>query len=265
MSIIHKTPPFTSNTVYDDTNFSHDITEFESNILNSSVLVGSIIAIMPNINMTKVINDEYWKLCDGTTGITVTYPDGTTYDDGINNFDLPDLTDDRFLMGVSAGVSSGGSNSLSDHKHSTYDTDLNLVSGATSGITITACAINTGACAPTSTLCSPCTSSNGLHCHSTGFLTIVVSIADGCYDRYSLSDAVATASGGGSRHAVASHSHTVGNHSHTLNHSHTMTQPTMDCSTATGTIGTSATSDVALGTTENRPQYFPVKYYMKIK
>ncbi len=234
--------------------------------INGNIPIGVIIPIHSLMDMTKVINDEYWKLCDGTTGITVTYPDGTTYDDGINNFDLPDLTDDRFLMGVSAGVSSGGSNSLSDHKHSTYDTDLNAVSTTMSGAAIISSGGSSGTCAPTSTACSPALGSAGGHCHAGNSYTIGMTGNAGSLRCTPCLPHNYTYGGGAHRNDVCSHRHCVSSHSHTLaSHTHTITNPTVACLSFTGTIGTDTATDISAGTMENRPKYFSVKYYMRIK
>jgi len=83
-----------------------------SKISFCSVPIGSIIGIHPGVTVAKAIDTTNWLACDGTGTCTFTYPDGTTTT-GVN---VPDLTDNRFLMG-GTGSGTGGSNTVVDHTH----------------------------------------------------------------------------------------------------------------------------------------------------
>ena len=77
--------------------------------------VGSIVAIHPGIDANKAVDSNHYVFCNnpsGTEQITIRYPDGSKAD-----IFIPDLTDNRFLMGAST-YGTGGSNVLLDHTHS---------------------------------------------------------------------------------------------------------------------------------------------------
>ncbi len=76
------------------------------------VPIGSIIGLHPYVDISKVINTEYWIHCDGIGTFKFTYADGTQSVD----INVPNLTDSRFLMG---GTEYGrdGDNFLKDHTH----------------------------------------------------------------------------------------------------------------------------------------------------
>ncbi len=225
--------------------------------------VGSIISIHPSIDKDKAVNSDYWEACDGSTGKVLRYRDGTIE----NGFVFPDLTDDRFLMGISGTTTtSGGSNILVDHKHCTHDTNLNLVSSTTSGGAGDSCTISSGTCQPSSTACAPCTNVAGAHTHPSSCRPFCHIVKSGSKVQTAGAPYLSTGYGGAHTHSTCSHSHAVGNHSHTLNHSHTMsTQPSLTCSVLSGTIGSNGATNINLGTIEKRPQYFSVQYYIRVK
>ncbi len=72
--------------------------------------VGSIIGIHPDTEAAYLPDLDHWALCDGNTALDTTYIADT------NDANVPDLTDDRFLMGDTA-YGTGGNNS-SSHTHS---------------------------------------------------------------------------------------------------------------------------------------------------
>jgi hypothetical protein len=149
--------------------------------------IGSIIGIHPSVTIAKAIDTDYWLACDGVGTCTFTYSDGTTTTD----VSVPDLTDNRFLMG-GTGSGTGGSNTLIDHTH---------------------------AC-----------STDGAHTHSYTHWRI------GGDPTYNL------ISSGGAYFSTNSYSTgSGGNHDHT--------------------IGTGS----APSSTDSRPLYFTVLYYMRIK
>jgi len=75
--------------------------------------LGSIISLHPNaIDIINFLDTDFWRVCNGGT-VTITKEDGTT----IAGFSVPDLTDDRFLMGGSGNsTETGGGND--GHFHS---------------------------------------------------------------------------------------------------------------------------------------------------
>lgn len=77
--------------------------------------IGSIIPIHPEINVSKAIDTNRWKLCDSTgDSLTITYHDGTT-----DSITRPDLSDDRFLMGDNVASATTGGNNSNAHTHTT--------------------------------------------------------------------------------------------------------------------------------------------------
>ena len=88
----------------------------------SLIPIGSIIGLHPGTNFTKAINATYYARCDNTGGnVTLTYNDATT-----DSVSLPDLSDDRFLMG-GTGSGSGGSNTIIDHTHASGSTSVDHI------------------------------------------------------------------------------------------------------------------------------------------
>jgi microcystin-dependent protein len=98
------------------------------NKIYGGVPTGTIVAIHPNTDLDKSLvtdtnGDFYWKICDTEELVQVTFEDGSK-----KYITKPNLSDDKFLMGVSSGVSTGGSNSvtlsldnLPEHSHTIPD------------------------------------------------------------------------------------------------------------------------------------------------
>lgn len=152
--------------------------------------IGSIIGLHPGVTIAKAVDTDYWIACDGVGTCTFTYPDGTT----TTGVSVPDLTDNRFLMGgTSSGT--GGSNTIVDHTHDCGDYDTSHTHSYTR--------------------------------YSTYYMNPELS---GPIDKFiwDHTTSVSTGSGGGN------HSHAIGNGS-------------------------------APGSTDSRPLYFTVLYYMRIK
>ncbi len=212
--------------------------------------IGAILAIHPSVDFTKALNGNYWKLCDGTPGQTITYPDGSTYLDSTDNFDIPELTDNRFLQGISGtSASSDGTNVMIDHRHSTNSSDLVLSSGAFSGASgsISGTAAGQG---------------GGGHIITDG-IKVGPTILD-----YKTFNATTGSTSGGLTDTGASLTVNVPNHTHSassVSGSATGISGSLTSNTVSGTIGTTGMTNVSAGTIDNRPKYFTVRYYMKIR
>jgi len=208
------------------------------------VPLGSIIGLHPSITeeslLTKTIDPNYWTLCDDSDNVLITFSNGDT-DNSIANFDL---TDNRFLMGgeEEAASESGGATDneipfahthiQSNHKHAIGA--LTVEDGTTDIID---------------------TATDGNHQHS--FLNNVNSD---------------TKSGGSNFGHMAYFPQVQVSTDNDGNHKHTIVDPGHDHELS-GNIGTGAL-DISGGTTATgsgltstdiRPLYFKVVYYMRIK
>lgn len=85
--------------------------KFVNNTLKVSNPIGTIIPVHPDTKSAYLPDSEYWAACDGVTDLNTTY-----FNTG-NDTKVPDLTDDRFLMGDNT-YGSAGSNNLASHTHS---------------------------------------------------------------------------------------------------------------------------------------------------
>ncbi len=204
-----------------------------------AVPIGTIIQVHPEI--LNPLN-SVWVKCDGVADL------GTNFNTPTNK--VPDLSDERFLMGISHTTtiaSSDGSNVMVNHKHSTNSTDLNL-----SCICTTSGSVGSlGTC--NVSLASGATNSTGAHAHSFASFSGTYVIGTNSITSWS---------------GVSHYTSSDGNHSHTVSgttniaHSHTYNNSVITCTVITGSIGDGA-NDVSI--TENRPQYFTVHYYMRIQ
>ncbi len=197
------------------------------------VPIGSIIAIHPGVYTSKAIDATHWVLMDNTDTVDLYYDDGTH-----NTVTKANLSDEVFLMGGSSYGVVSGSNFLKDHRHSTNSTDLALNSGAFSGASGS---ISAYSC--------------GTHSH------IFCSGVEYAYNVDVGSRAVRNLKGNNfiSSELLSS----CGAHTHTG--SATSISGSLTSNTVSGTIGTTGMTNVSAGTIDNRPKYFQVNYYMRIK
>ncbi len=209
------------------------------------VPLGSIIAIHPIVNGTKAIDASHWVLMDNTDTVNLYYDDGT-YDIATK----ANLTDEVFLMGGNAYGVVTGSNFMTNHRHSTNSSDLALSSGAFSGASGSA---STGASSVTGSVGG----SDGTHNHCFGAYN-VSSGAGGTVYRIGYYTTHNSSCGSGHGHGF---SLTAGAQSGSA----TGISGALTSNTVSGTIGTTGMTNVSAGTIDNRPKYFQVKYYMRIK
>ncbi len=235
--------------------------------------IGAIVAIHPEVDFTKALNGNYWKLCDGTTDQTLRYQDGTTYLGSTDNFDIPEISDDRFLMGISGTVvNSDGSNTMYDHKHSHNSTDLVIgntaFANASGSVSINhghsdTLALNSGTVTGSAT-------SSGEHCHTLDFYSHQsAGTLSSVSAQHSPNNTGTTNIGGAHTHPLSASVSTAlsgGVTSMTGTCSFSNVGGNLTSGTIEGSIGGSGTeADVSGDTIENRPSYFSVRYYMKIK
>ncbi len=218
----------------------------ENLVVENSVYfpIGTIIQCHPESNVLP--NSNIWVKCDGDVDL------GTNFNTPTNK--VPNLSDERFLMGfshASTTASSDGSNVMVNHKHSTNSTDLNLSCNCTTSGSVG----SLGTC--NVSLASGATNNTGAHNHSYLFGSAFCNF----YDCFSSMRTIFQDDG------IPIFTSSNGNHSHTASgttniaHSHSHSNPTVVCTTVTGSIGDGA-NDVSI--TENRPQYFTVHYYIRL-
>ncbi len=238
----------------------------KSNV-NTAIPIGTILGIHPQSIEAKTINSMYWKLCDDTDdNLTFTYPDGTTTE----SISRPNLMNSVFLSGTNGtSVSSGGANTMYDHKHSTNSADLMACGQShTSSPTsepkdLSHCHnIDFGLCASAGRNTYHC---HGVHNNVAGHIGTAnaAQVTGQDFGNYSTVQTGVDAQDhhhctnygscwGSGMNQNASHSHTV-----SIAHTHSA------CA-VTGTVG-QGNLDVNDGGVENRPSYFVVRYYIKVK
>jgi hypothetical protein len=104
-----------------------DLTTATATITNSEITnyngyvwsqIGEIIAIHPDTKAAYLPNLFHYSPCDGVELLDTTY-----IDDG-NDTNVPDLTDDRFLMGDTTYTTGGGNSMAHTHEHNHKWLDL---------------------------------------------------------------------------------------------------------------------------------------------
>ncbi len=220
----------------------------DSIIINSDYIpIGTIIQCHPESNVLPDTN--IWVKCDGVADL------GTNFNIPTNK--VPNLSDERFLMGLAhttTTASSDGSNVMINHKHSTNSTDLNLSCNCTTSGSVDSLGTSNVS------LASGATNTTGVHCHTigSGFVFLKATPAEASHSHPS-----ASGNNDGMIFLNLNHPHTVSGTTN-IAHSHTYNNSVITCTVITGSIGDGA-NDVSSNTTENRPQYFTVHYYMRIQ
>lgn len=196
--------------------------------------VGSIIGIHPSVDESKVINPKFYHHCDGVGTFKFTYADGSESAD----INVPDLTDNRFLMGGTAYGVGGSNTALIAHTHT----------GPSHTHTSAA---HTHPVDPPNQV-----SGNDSRTHTHTYQGNALSKYTGAWS-YGTSPAnqcigyANKASGGRS-----------------VSHTHSTNIPSFTSGSrtpgATGASGTAATGSTGSGTS-SLPQYFTVKYFMRIQ
>ncbi len=203
---------------------------------DSILPIGLVISIHPEV--TDLPDSNYWASCDGIADLGYLFATPTTK--------VPDLTDTRFLMGVSGTTgSSSGVNVLTDHTHtmSIQDTShshsVNLAAKTSGGYSANHCH-----------LLLYNTVGGDLVCSSAKYITKGASVSSDSDYLMAYTSTVPTLVR--SKCGSADHSHTT-NYACTVSgiqsasHSHTV---------GSGSVPSS---------TSKIPRYFTVKYYMRIK
>lgn len=90
--------------------------QFINEILKIANPFGTIIAIHPDTKAAYLPDSEYWSPCDGVASLDTTYIADT------NDTKVPDLTDDRFLMGDTAYKVDGSNTKDLEHNHAWFTT-----------------------------------------------------------------------------------------------------------------------------------------------
>jgi len=240
--------------------------------------IGSIIGLHPSVDVAKAIDAAYWKYCDGVGTIKFKYPDGSES----GNIDVPQLTDDRFLMGASSfSVLTGGLNTLLDHTHSCTVNDASHTHSGTSG---NQSASHTHSTNPPSTA-SGNGSANHYHTDTTGSNnvshthTLTRYINGGTWGTYIAAWNQPTANGASTTSTQsANHTHAVSTNSTGSAHTHATNPPATNSGnqsashTHTLTTGNQSANHAhtigggdPVASTSSLPQYFKVKFYMRIK
>ena len=208
--------------------------------------LGGIIAVATDISgvtyNSGVMDECGWQLCDGQpidSGATLS---GSTYT----------LNDSRFLMGSTSAGTTGGSNSIPDHRHEVTNASVANASTTRSGT-------NTFSTPGSGTLYSNYTRPNFQNYDgSEGWQVSNSTSSNKKTIRWvnntgnSSSDQCRAAN---HRHSIGSHGHSTGNITHNASYSLTSTA-------LTGYVGTGAnypTSTVML------PKYVSVQYVMRVK
>ncbi len=200
--------------------------------------VGYIIAVHPEVAVSP--NSNYWLLCDGVEELGAKFNNPTTK--------VPDLTDMRFLAGISTTTASSlGSNVMTDHLHSSTNQDtshchyVNPDSKTSGGRSV-------------------------YHCH------LMVSNVNNTHD-YTASTA---------KYMIRCDVHTILNNSYSLrnhttiptigrtyiespNHCHATNPVSTTSGTQTASHSHTAGSGSAVGSTSIIPQYFTVNFYIRVK
>jgi hypothetical protein len=180
-----------------------------------TVPLGAIIAVHKNVKITP--STDFWSPCDGVEALS-----GELFDPVVN---VPDLTDDRFLMGATGAAATGGVND--GHKH-----DSGTLSGSLSGGSISG---NTG--------------DAGAHDHG-----VKGDNGSGGSGHNNVSTTWSSATDNSEPYVTLG----VGNHNHDLSGASVSGSVSIS-----GNAGSGAADGDAAGS--NRPKYFTVDYYMRKK
>ncbi len=195
------------------------------------VPLGKIIALHP---YAPDPDTYFFKFCDGTGTLGINFP-------GHESDTIPNLTDDRFLMGGTV-YGTGGSNFLLDHTH---------------GFSLTAAGQGGGSHAASFSL-TAAGQGGGSHSHTTGASVIntssignnVAGWAGGLNSSYVYPGVVTFATN------AVSHSHNASGVSGSI----TVQSHTHNSSSVSGSVG----SGSAPTATSSLPKYFTTKFYLKI-